>query len=156
VTTLHYVKAARKGRRKYGIKRGHPYYWWRFARCEKQYSLVKPPRSAYMTRSPFLRALMDMEDSLDISVWGGAEEVITQLESAKDVLDELLDELQEKLESLQSAFPNGCPSIELLESRVEAVEEIRNAVDSAQSKLSEDSTREEVEAALDEINWEYE
>src|SRR5687768_12723007 len=58
---LHYVKKAAKNYKAHGIKKGMPYYWWKFPRAPKQYSLTKPRRSQ-LTRSAFVGAMMDLED----------------------------------------------------------------------------------------------
>lgn len=55
-----HVKKARKSRRKYGVRRGHPYFWWKLRRKGSlngvtHYSLT-PPKQSQLTLSPYKRA----------------------------------------------------------------------------------------------------
>jgi hypothetical protein len=157
MTKLHFVKSAKKTRRRYGIRRGHSYYWWQFYRCDKQYSLTRPRRSQYMTRSPFLRAMMDLEDLLGNQTDPG--EAVAVLEAAGGTLRELLGGLRESMENLYERFPGGCPTYELLENRVSAVEGIIEQVELAAERVGDapdEGKQEYVEAILGQIEWGYE
>lgn len=103
MTTLHYVKKARKDIKGTDIKRGDPYYWWQFAFSQKQVSKERPRRSRYMTRSPYLAGIYDVEDAInalkadDITSDDCLSDIIADIESIKDEAESSLDNIPEQL-----------------------------------------------------------
>ena len=156
---LHFVKKAAKSYRKQGIHKGHPYWWYttpkpriRGARGVKVRCANRPPRSAYATRSEFVGAMMDAEDDLQACH-----------ENAADVAERvraLGQDCQEKKDNLESAFPNGCPTIDLLQSRIEACERIANEIDEAvsisQTYGDNGDESEKLRAEVESVCWDYE
>lgn len=102
MTTLHYVKKARKAIKGTDIKKGDSYYWWQFAFSRKQVSKTHPRRSQYMTRSAYLSQIMDLEDRIeeltvaDLSE-GLIDEICGDIESIRDEAESSLDNIPEQL-----------------------------------------------------------
>lgn len=120
MTTLHYVKKARKDNKAAGIKKGDSYYWWQFAFGRKQCSKEHPRRSQYMTQSQHLGAIYDVEDQIEAMttkdiVDGCLDDVISQIEEIKENCESNLDNIPEQLkyasagETLQQ-YIDGCES----------------------------------------------
>lgn len=164
MTRLHYVKKARKTKRGTCVKKGLGYFWWQFARCPKQYSLVRPKRSAYQTRSDYLRTLMDLEDGCKLHLLVGdwpewdSSCVDAFRESIAEVVGsvrELGASQKEKYEAMEIAFPTGCPTMEQLDDRVGQCERMVDSLREAASKVSDSSTEDDVREALSSVSWEY-
>lgn len=115
MTRVHYVKSARKS---YGdIKRGEPYYWWKFRRGPKQRSRIQPTRSQ-LTQSSFWSQLYSIQESLDAD----PEDVPDAISSLRDELLSLRDETEEKVDNAPESLKNS-PTAELLNGRIEALDE---------------------------------
>lgn len=158
MTKLHFVKRARKRRPKHGIKPGDSYYWWRFfGKGQPTYiSKTKPPRSSYATRNPDLAAVMDAEDEFEQLSGGDPMEVAETLMELSVRVGEVGDSCLEKSESMRQRFPNGCPSMETLETRSSTLLEISRQLREGSESLNDGSSSEDVQAVLDRIIWEYE
>jgi hypothetical protein len=159
VAKLHYVKKALKSKKRYGIKKGKPYYWWKFGiRFAKCYSLTKPPRSAYTTTSPYLRAMMDLEDRFHaISTAGTGESVAGEIDEIVNELESLQEETQEKLDAVGSTnLGNGSPVAELLQERVDACGNLLDSLRDAANAVEEIDDEEEITSALSQVDWTYE
>lgn len=130
MTKLHFVRRARKTYRGTGVKKGMPYWWWKFQKQPRRISLTKPPRSA-LVRSPFLSALLDLEDRYESLNGNRVCESEEEVDDFNDEVDEIASDLEQLAEECEEArsnmadkFPNGCPTMELLEQRVERCREI--------------------------------
>ncbi len=161
MTKLHFVKKARKTKRGTPVKRGLPYYWFQFSRCPKQYSLTKPKRSAYATRSEYLRTLMDLEDEFNdvlkeaSSGQATLDETKASLEEMANEVAELRNDTADKLENVRDAFPNGSPTADLLEDRVEQCQTLKDELEAAASGIEDDATEDDVASALEQVGWDY-
>lgn len=157
---LHYVKAARKAIPGTGVKKGSAYYWYQKKLNgrggKKVCSLRKPKRSSYSTSSPFIAAMMDFEDSLGEQGFNDGDEARSYLIDLADDVRALGLESEATADSVAQAFPNGCPTQELLRERATACETIAEALSNAADTLSEESTEDEINAAITEVAWEYE
>ena len=159
MTKLHYVRRAFRTYRGTGVKKGMPYFWWKFSYKKKQYSLVRPKRSQ-LTRSVFLGAMMDLEDTYaSISQLDGAFATINTI---RDELEEIRDVTEESLRNMEEQFPNGCPTIELLTLRVEQCKDIIGQLDSInlpdeEEEEEEDKDEEPIDMPdiLANVSWEY-
>jgi capsule polysaccharide export protein KpsE/RkpR len=155
---LHFVRKARRAYRKEGIRKDQPYWWWYGPKPRKHGRGAtircnhKPRRSVYMTSSEYLKRMMDLEDDCGlIDSENGAE----GLEIISGEVRELGEECQSKLDSVQSRFPNGCPSAETLQSRVEQCESIASELERAANEISEESTEEEIKDIIGGVEWSY-
>lgn len=103
MTTLHFVKKARKANKAYGIKKGDSYYWWQFAFGRKQCSKTQPKRSQYMTQSSTLGAIYDLEDQLEKMKLDDInpdclEDIKMEVENLRDECESNRDNMPEQLQ----------------------------------------------------------
>ena len=166
MTRLHYVKRARKHYRKAGINKGQAYWWYKFAygpvvRCARR------PRPSQLTRSEFLGAVYaaqeavedahtessagDVDDQTDFD--GFKQPVIDALNEARDTVEEQRDLCNERAHNMEERFPNGCPTMELLQERAEACETLLDEIDAAVSAVEGAETADEVEQAVNQVEW---
>jgi hypothetical protein len=115
----HYVKKARKTIRGTCVKKGQPYYWWKFRRSGKYYSLT-PPTRAQLTQSAFYGALYTLEDTTIANAPAD--------DSLPDVRDEIVSELnnlRDECESSRSNMPEHLQDVgsgEILQNRIDGLE----------------------------------
>lgn len=170
---VHFVKKARKANKAAGVKKGESYYWWanRVGRSSiKRYSKT-PPRRCQTTNSEFYAAMYAAEDDLaDIAgdarnEKAGHEDVSAALREAANFVEEARDMCQEKYDNMENAFPSGCPTMELLQSRIDSCESIMQELESAADEVDsleesdEDDATPLIEQAadiVDGVDWSYE
>lgn len=102
MTTLHYVKKARKPIKDAGIEKGDSYYWWQFAFRQKQVSKMHPRRSQYMTQSPYLGGIYDIEDAINLLTSdeikdGCIDDIINDINNIRDEAESSLDNIPDQL-----------------------------------------------------------
>lgn len=128
MTTLHYVKRANKHYPAEGIRKGDPYFWYKHRvngrggpkiRCKN-----RPPRSA-LTSSPFLACMMDAEDRLwaAVDAYSGVD-LAEVLRGIAETVDDKTEECIRGKEDMEKVFASGCPTLDLLQERIEACEEL--------------------------------
>jgi hypothetical protein len=144
---LHFVKKARKSIKGTPVKRGMSYWWWKpHIRAAKRVSLTKPRRSQYLTQSPFLGSLMDMEDDLENVNGMPREELTNMLEEMADALEQLAEECEASKESVAEEFGEDNPTAELLRTRAEFCSDLAGDL---RSLASDDDPKE----GLADIDW---
>lgn len=141
MTRLNYVKKARKPIPSAGIEKGDSYYWWQFAFRSKQVSKTRPRRSQYMTQSPYLSQIYDIEDDLGALTVeqieeGCLDEFISQIESVKDEAESSLGNIPDQLKDA----PAGATLQEYIDNCEQWISDLED-VDF--SELDESSIREE-------------
>ena len=166
---LHFVKKARKAIRDSGIRKGDSYYWWKFRRGGKRVSKTRPRRSQ-LTQSEFYAAMYDAEDdvadAIDVFRKGGElANLAAALDEASSTISDLASECEDKASNLESAFPNGCPSLELLQTRAEQATNIADELENAANNIdglepdegqSDEEWRDEIASEAESISWDYE
>lgn len=100
-----------------GIKKGSPYYWWKFKRGGKRFSLT-PPRRSQLTQSSFYATIFDIEDDL-AKVEPNEDSVTGARDSAAEALRNLGDECQSSLDNMPEGLQQGS-SGEMLQNRIAA------------------------------------
>jgi len=119
---LHYVKKARKDYPEAGIKKGEPYYWWKFRFSGIRRSKFRPRRSQ-LTQSEFLAQVYDIEDTIaDLNTVSSFEELSEAVVDIVEEIRRLAEEQQDKLDNMPDSLQYG-PTGELLENRIRACEE---------------------------------
>jgi hypothetical protein len=155
---LYFVKKARKAYRKEGIKKGQPYFWFRFCTGGMwgpiHRSPTKPRRSA-LTRSAFQGALWDAEDAVAEALRKfqnceiDAECLACDLESAAGTVRELGEEAASNRDNMPEALQDSDTG-QLLEARAEACARIAEELESAATTVrSYDPADDEVEQLKD-------
>ena len=113
MTTLHFVKKARKDIPEAGIKKGDSYYWWQFAFGRKQASKEHPRRSRYMTQSPYLSQIYDIEDDMAaLTVSDVNENCLDEFTSA---IENIIDEAQSSLDNIPDQLKDASAGAQLQE-----------------------------------------
>lgn len=114
---LNHVAKARKDNPV--VKKGEPYYWWKFAFGAKQFSKNRPARSR-LTQSEFFGQIWSLEDSFPDGI-----DTTDGLKSAFDEfigdLTTIMEETEEKKENMPESLQES-PTGELLTERYEALE----------------------------------
>jgi hypothetical protein len=164
---VHFVPKARKNYRADGIRKGDPYFWWKFNYGPKIRSKTRP-KPSQLTRSEFLSTMADHEENAKSAL--GSIEEFEDFEAAsqgiRDIAEEVKEfgqEQEEKANNMEEHFPNGCPIMELLRERATACERIAEELESAADKIADlndedgdltvDEAIEEATAKLDEVTW---
>lgn len=151
---VHHVKSARKAQRKYGIKVGDSYYWWRTRRTVgKTYQTIKHvsktrPRPSQLTSSPFLQEvyslLEDIEDTYETNDLEGYRD------GWKDTAQGILDGEQEKLDNLPQSLQDGSSGQEI-QSRIDALQSFIEALEAIDIPEYEDDGEGTLGDALEEF-----
>lgn len=169
-----FVKKARKDYPEHGIERGDSYYWWKFRRGAKHVSKTRP-RPSQLTQSSYRSGLLriqefiedgiptlsvkDIESPDKNTVSDFLDSVSGTLEEAHGMLDSLRDETEDKVNNLEDAFPNGCPTLDQCRERVEWLEGAMSELENAKSEIEgmEDTPVEDVEdsvrSAIEGLDW---
>lgn len=142
----HFVKKARKDYPKAGIKKGESYYWWKFRFGPKVMSKT-PPKRSQLTQSDFLSQIYDIEDRIsemtaDTDFETEIQEIVSELENLRDECQEKLDNMPEQLQS--------CGSGEILQNRVDSLEEMISELESVDTSVDETKEENETQEEFDE------
>lgn len=121
---VHLVKSARKDYPAHGIKKGEPYYWWKFRYGGKHYSKTPPPPSQ-LTQSEFLSEWLSIGE--DLGREDGASFDETMADEYADRLDNLYGTLEDSLSNLPDSLQDA-PTGELIQERMSACEEWADAL----------------------------
>lgn len=144
----NFVKSARRDYPEAGIKKGESYWWWKSRYGPKQMSKTRPKESQ-LTNSEYLSTLLSIEEGIQ-AIMGTADfdDAIVALEEAEGELDNLRSECEDKVSNLESAFPGGCPSMELLQERADACDALMSEVQDAIQQLNDAKAEYEEELAI--------
>lgn len=114
-----HVKKARKDNPV--CKKGESYYWWQFAFSSKSFSLTRP-RASQLTRSPYYSTLFTIQEQIEDTTVDNADELQSVVDDALSALAELRDETEEKLQNMSEHGLECTPTGELIQERVDALE----------------------------------
>ena len=113
------MQKAAKDYPEHGIRKGEPYYWWKFRYGGKRFSKTAPKRSQ-LTQSSFYATVYDIEDEVigkavaDDSLPGVRDDVVSQLEDLKSECESNLDNIPDSLKDGSSG--------QLLQERIDALD----------------------------------
>lgn len=135
---VHFVKKARKDNKARGIKKGDSYYWWSFmvgGRGSKRYSKTKP-RPSQLTQSEYLSTVYGMQEEIDDEAQGvdgkdSFDEFLCTLKEKAEELRSFGGEQADKASNMESAFPSGNQTIDMLNERADACERIADELECA-------------------------
>jgi hypothetical protein len=140
---VHFVKKARKTKRRYGIKKGKPYYWWRRrrpgAKCGYTCYSVTPPKPSQLTGSEFLSTVYGIQEGLEemaVDSKEAAEEFAQALRDAAEELRNLGSEQEEKAGNMPESLQES-PTAELLRERATACEDMADKLETAAGEVDE-------------------
>ena len=142
MTKVTHVKAARRAIPQIGVKVGDSYYHWKHRRGPKQVGKTYPKRSQ-LTTSEFLKAMYDAEDELEKAIDTfdhdqlSASDLAVSVTDAAMIVNEQKEACEESKGNIEDKFPNGCPTIDLLDQRIDACETIAAELEDAAAELNE-------------------
>lgn len=141
---LHHVKRARRAIPEAGIEIGDQYWWFKRRingkGVPRTCSKTKPRKSAYATSSPFLGALLDMEDGANslLAIRAPAEEVAFWLEAHAELVEAMGESCSANAQSVEQNMKNGAGAVtaEVLRARAEHCTELAVAMREAAGELA--------------------
>lgn len=117
---VHHVEHAAKDHPEIGVKKGEPYYWWKFKNRVGNGTTVKsktPPKGSQLTRSAFASSWRSIEEQLEALPLD--ENLHEAIQGIAGDLRSLADETQSSLDNMPEGLQQGSTG-ELLQSRIEA------------------------------------
>lgn len=145
---LHHVKANRDYP-EIGVKKGEMYYHWSFRYGGKRKSKNRP-KPSQMTNSPFLSEAYSINEdieALEAKNFESMEDLVTFCDEIIERANELSSQCQDSLDNLPDSLRDSSPTGEMLQTRVDNVENFVSEMESARDNLDE----EDIEAAIEEI-----
>lgn len=121
---VNHVKHAQKDYPDQGIKKGEPYYWWKFRYGGKRFSKTFP-KPSQLTQSDYLSRVYEWQERAAPSEYSDLEPTIEEL---KGELEELRDECDEKFNNMPDALQQGDTG-QLLESRRDSLDDAIGALE---------------------------
>lgn len=150
MTTVNYVKSARKARPEADIAVGDSYYWWSFRYAGPYYSKIRPSRSQ-TTSSPFLSELYTLEDGYEFD----REDLESSVDSFCDNIQNLIDQCQESLDNMPEQLQESSSAGQLLQERIDNLESWMSDLQSVDlhidEELSEEEREEQITNIIDEL-----
>lgn len=129
MTRAHFVKAAAKDYPKAGIKKGEPYYWWKFKqRYGNSPRLMSKtrPRPSQLTQSEYLSQALSLQERIDDLEPN--ESMLGEVLSIIEDLRTLSDEQGEKFDNMPEGLQQGDTG-QLLEQRRDACNDFADALE---------------------------
>ena len=136
------VEKARKDYPEHGIKKGEPYWWWKFRFGGKHFSKT-PPRRSQLTQSAFYATLWDIED--DVAELAPDEGLEARIAEVAQALRDLGEECQSSFDNMPEGLQEGDTG-QMLQERIDACEAAADELESIDCDISnkdEDQTDEE-------------
>lgn len=179
MTTLHYVKKARKNIYRNGVKvervnkkgqkvtkydtskpqnkqdeliveQGEGYYWWQFAFRSKQISKQHPRRSQYMTQSEHLGNIYDIEDQLHEMK---AEDLVDGcLDDMLADIESVRDNCQERLDNMPEQLQEA-PTGQILQDYIDNLESWQSELEGVDLSDLDDDFHANAEGEVDENDY---
>ena len=151
----NHVKHARKDYPEHDIKKGEPYYWWKFRNSPKQFSKT-PPRPQQLTQSGYMSSVFDLNDTqnaiceefADCKKKHFNENFESSVDEWKSAAEELRDGCQESLDNMPEHLQDTSSSGELLTERIESLESYISEIEGIEHEVEK---RHEIEDRLSEV-----
>jgi hypothetical protein len=143
---VYYVKKARKNNP--AVKKGNPYYWWKFRFGPIHYS-KEPPRRSQLTQSAYFASLYDIEDAIEEI---GASSTIEDLTSTLDAIINDIEDLKSTTEDSLDNIPDNlkdAPTGTLLQERIDALQEWIDELEGVDVEFDEEEMKREAEEEAD-------
>jgi hypothetical protein len=149
---VHFVKKARKDVNDV-IKAGDSYYWWKFRYGGKRVSTT-PPKPKDLTQSDFLISVYNIEEEIENFMASDKDSFDNQKEDILNQIEELKSETEDKLGNMPEQLQYA-PTGELLQERIDGLDEWYNELDSIDFEIDEDEIKEEVkEEGIEDVDSE--
>jgi chromosome segregation ATPase len=171
---VYFVKKARKDHGR-GIMKGDSYYWWQFRYSPIMKSKTRP-RPSQLTQSEYLSQFYSTQESFQDTVESilrgidgsfdsedefeeKVEEITSAISEAQSEVESMKDEIYDKKSNMEEYNLESTPAYEILESREQALEELENQLETAESGITDldiESTTDDFQDVLDNISWDPE
>jgi hypothetical protein len=138
---VNFVKKARKDINS-EIKAGDSYYWWKFRYGGKRVSKT-PPKPKDLTQSDFLISLYSIEEEIESFSADDKESFDSQKEDILSQIEDLKTETEDKLSNMPEQLQSA-PTGELLQERIDGLEEWYSELEAIECEYDEDELREEL------------
>lgn len=124
------------------IQKGQTYYSWQLHRQPRQISLTRP-KPQQLTQSGFLITVYDIQDRIsNVRSCSDVEDAASEVDGIKDDVQNLLDETQNSLDNMPESLQQG-PTGELLQERIDGLEEVLSELENIDFDCEEDEEDEE-------------
>lgn len=150
---VNFIKKARKNYPKFGIKKGDSYYMWTIKTGPASgiiYKSKTPPKPSQLTHSSFLQQYYTIQENIEVALpeITSADDLENFVEEIKGEISNLKDELQGNLENMPEQLQESSEVGQLLQQRIDSLEEWESELDSLDLGFSFDE--EELEELADE------
>lgn len=125
------------------IAKGESYYWWQFKNSPKQFSKERP-KNSQLTQSEFMSQLYALEEKIEEFSCEDKDEFETFRDEVKDEMETLRDECQEKLDAMPEHLQDSSSSGELLNERIEAMDNWISEIENIECDYEEEDLRQDV------------
>lgn len=125
------------------IAKGESYYWWQFKNSPKQFSKERP-KNSQLTNSSFLSQMYAIEEKIEEFHCETKEEFEEFRDEVKDEMETLRDECQEKLDAMPEHLQDSSSSGELLNERIEAMDNWISEIENIECDYEEEDLRQDV------------
>lgn len=151
MTKVNFVKSARKEYKDSftgeTINIGESYYWWAFRYQPRRISKT-PPKPSQLTQSEFLQTVYGIQEEIEDLVV--SDTIIDQLNHIKEEIESLKGETDGKLSNIPDNLQNSSTT-ELLQSRVDLLQEWYDNLDGIDTDIDDGLNKEEKEKRYQEI-----
>jgi len=148
MTRAHHVQKAAKDYPEHGIKKGEPYYWWKFRHGGKHFS-KSCPRQSQLTQSEFRSSVYSLQEREQPGDQTGLESEVQDIISE---LEQLRDDAQDKLDNMPESLQQG-PTGELLQNRIDSVDGAISELESIDTCFEHDESDEDNTEDEQLTNW---
>lgn len=129
------------------IAKGESYYWWQFMHSPKQYSKTMP-KPSQLTQSAFMSTLYSIQEEISECDASTPDEFNEFRDSIASQIEELKDETQNSLDNMPESLQYS-PTGELLQERIDALENWQSEVEGIECDCDEDEIRSEVQEEME-------
>lgn len=131
------------------VKKGEPYFWWKFRHGSRVMSKTYPHPSQ-LTQSEFLGEMMALEESIGELSFNDPSEVTDWIQETKDRMEELRDAQEEKKGNMPEGLQEG-PIGEMLQARYDSLEDLINELDNIEADYEDPSDEDMRAIAMEEL-----
>lgn len=145
---VHFVTKARKDNP--AVKKGESYYWWKFRYGGKRYSATRP-RPSQLTQSAYYGSVRSLVEMIEDTSVGDDSDWESLVDEVKSELDNMRDECQSSLDNMPDSLQYS-PTGELLQERIDALENAEMEVDSIEAFEFDEDEVDETQFDEDELD----
>lgn len=119
------------------VNKGESYYWWEFKNGPTHISKERP-RASQLTQSSFKSQYYSIQERIEDFQPTEPDEIESFVEDLKSDIESLKDECQESLDNMPEHLQESSSSGELLNERIEELDNIYNELDTIDCSYDEE------------------